>query len=121
LPTNYKEPSAQKHFVERHGDTFSQHLIRGISSSQPYCYITKDRKSRDIPIEYSSSQYGAYPTWGIDDSGFRTRSHYVAEPAERFSNIDMYKRPLTNQPGAIIFDHGRPNNGYYLQRNQCKY
>jgi len=52
--------------------------------------------------------------------GFRTRSHYVAEPAEKFVSIDMYKRPLTNQPGKIIFDHGRPNNGYYLQRNQCK-
>ena len=51
--------------------------------------------------------------------GFRTRSHYVAEPAEKFVSIDMYKRPLTNQPGKIIFDHGRPNNGYYLQRNQC--
>ncbi len=32
----------------------------------------------------------------------------------------MYKRPLTNQKGKIIFDHGRPNNGYYLQRHQCK-
>lgn len=53
--------------------------------------------------------------------GFRTRSHFVAEPAEKFVNIDMYKRPLTNQPGQIIFDYGRPNNGYYLQRHQCKF
>lgn len=52
--------------------------------------------------------------------GFRTRSHFVAEPTEKLVNIDMYKRPLTNQTGAIIFDNGRPNNGYYLQRNQCK-
>lgn len=118
MPTNYSEPSNKRHFNERHVDTYNQHLIRGISASQPYCYITKEAHNRFVPIEYSSSSYGSYPTWGIDDAGFRTRSHYVAEFADRFSNIDMYKRPMTNQSGNIIFDHGRPNNGYNLQRNQ---
>lgn len=51
--------------------------------------------------------------------GYRTFSHYDGEPAERYLNIDMYKRPVTNQPGKLIFDYGRPNNGYYLQRHQC--
>ena len=49
-------------------------------------------------------------------SGKRTESHYGPEPIERFANIDMYRRPLTNQPGRIVFDYGRPSNGYYLQR-----
>lgn len=102
-------------------DTINQHLIRGMSASQPYCYITKEAYNRDIPPEYTASRYGAYPTWGPAETGYRTRSHYVAEPAEKFANIDMYKRPPTNQTGAIIFDHGRPNNGYYLQRKQCRY
>jgi hypothetical protein len=32
----------------------------------------------------------------------------------------MYRRPPTARSGQIIFDHGRPNDGYYLQRNGCK-
>lgn len=120
MPTNYKEPSTERIFNARHCDTYSEHVIRGKSASQPYCYITKEALNNNVPPEYTSSQYGSYPTWGVEDTGYRTRSHYVAEPASRFVNIDMYKRPLTNQPGNIIFDHGRPNNGYYLQRNQCK-
>jgi hypothetical protein len=80
----------------------------------------KDFKSNNAPEGYTASQYGAYPTWGKPETGFRTRSHLVAEPVEKLTNIDMYRRPPTNQPGHIIFDHGRPNNGYYLQRNQCK-
>ena len=56
-----------------------------------------------------------------NSKGFRTKSHDLGEPVERFTNIDLYRRPLTNQPGRIIFDYGRPNNGYYLQRNQCNF
>lgn len=119
MPTNYKEPSTERLFNERHCDTYSQHLIRGKSASQPYCFITKEAHNNNVPPEYTSSMYGAYPTWGVEDTGFRTRSHYVAEPVARLVNIDVYKRPLTNQPGRIIFDHGRPNNGYFLQRHQC--
>lgn len=108
-------------YVDRSTDTYNQHLIRGESASQPYCYITKDKFNHNPKAEYSSSDYGAYPTWGVDQAGHRTRSHYVEEPVERYVNIDMYRRPPTNQPGRIIFDYGRPNNGYYLQRNQCNY
>lgn len=108
----------KRHYIERSTDCYNQHLIRGLSAPQPYCFITKEAKSNFPPIEYTNSRYGAYPPWGIEETGFRTRSHYIAEPANRFGNIDMYKRPLTNQPGTIIFDHGRPNNGYYLQRHQ---
>lgn len=111
-------PKRDRHYKERPTDCFNQHLIRGLSAPQPYCFIAKEAKNNYSPPEYTNSRYGAYPTWGIEETGFRTRSHYVAEPANRFGNIDMYKRPLTNQPGSIIFDHGRPNNGYYLQRHQ---
>lgn len=111
-------PKVKRHFLDRSTDTFNEHLIRGISASQPYGFIAKEAHNRFLPPEYTASRAGAYPTWGPAETGFRTRSHYVAEPAEKFMNIDMYKRPLTNQPGNIIFDHGRPNNGYYLQRNQ---
>ena len=110
----------RRHYVDRYTETYSQHLIRNVSVYNPYCYISKDAFEHNPPEEYSSSRAGAYPTWGPDQTGIRTRSHFVAEPVDRFANIDMYKRPPTNQPGTIIFDHGRPNNGYYLQRNQCK-
>ncbi|CAF0712172.1 unnamed protein product [Brachionus calyciflorus] len=105
-------------FIQRCSDTYNEHSIRGQSASQPYCYITKDPHSNLVPPEYTKSKYGSYPTWGPDETGIRTRSHFVGEPAEKFVNIDMYKRPLTNQAGQIIFDYGRPNNGYYLQRHQ---
>jgi len=111
-------PKRDRHYKHRPTDCFNEHLIRGLSAPQPYCFIAKEYKNNYPPPEYTSSDYGAYPPWGEEQTGFRTRSHYVAEPANRFGNIDMYKRPLTNQPGAIIFDHGRPNNGYYLQRHQ---
>jgi len=107
-----------RHFLERYADTTNQHVIRGKTASQPYCYIRRDAFDQNLPEAYVASPDGAYPPWGPADTGFRTRSHYVAEPVERFVNIDMYRRPPTNQPGQIIMDYGRPNNGYYLQRNQ---
>lgn len=115
-----KPSERDRFYLDRHADTYNQHLIRGISASQPYCYIRKDAHSNSPPKDYTSSAYGAFPTWGEAETGSRTKSHYVAEPVERYTNIDMYRRPFTNQPGRIIFDYGRPNNGYYLQRNQCK-
>lgn len=111
-------PKRDRHYKERPTDCFSEHLVRGISAPQPYCFIAKEAKNNYVPPEYTNSRYGSFPTWGVEETGFRTRSHYISEPANRFGNIDMYKRPLTNQPGSIIFDHGRPNNGYYLQRHQ---
>lgn len=114
-------PKTDKRFYnERSTDTYNQHLIRGISASQPYGYIRKEAFNHNVPPEYTCSPFGAYPTWGPAETGIRTRSHYVAEPVEKMVNIDLYKRPVTNQKGNVIFDYGRPNNGYYLQRNQCK-
>ena len=116
LPDSHKN----RHYLDRYADLYSEHLVRGKTKTLPFCFITKDAYSNYVPPEYTASKYGAYPTWGLEETGIRTRSHYVAEPVEKFANIDMYRRPFTNQNGRIIFDHGRPNNGYYLQRNQCK-
>ncbi len=43
--------------------------------------------------------------------------HFDSEDPKRFGMIDMYKRPATNQPQQIIMANGRPNDGYYAQRN----
>ena len=118
--SKFKNPTDKRHYLERYADLYNQNLIRGKSGLLPFCFITKDAYSNNLPPEYTASRYGSYPTWGPEETGFRTRSHYVAEPTEKFANIDMYRRPFTNQNGGIVFDHGRPNNGYYLQRNQCK-
>src|SRR5690606_15034153 len=89
-------------FVERSCDSLSQHLVRDQSATQPYCFITKDKFNHRPLADYASSAYGAYPTWGVDQAGHRTRAHYIGETVERLVNIDVYKRPLTNQPGRII-------------------
>ena len=68
MPTNYKEPSTERIFNARHCDTYSEHVIRGKSASQPYCYITKEALNNNVPPEYTSSQYGSYPTWGVEDT-----------------------------------------------------
>ena len=45
----------------------------------------------------------------------------MGEPIDRFTTIDMYRRPATNIPGRIVMDYGRPGDGYYAQRNPSKY
>ncbi len=62
-------PKVKRHFVERSCDTFNQHLIRGLSASQPYTYITKEAHNRFLPPEYTASRAGAYPTWGPAETG----------------------------------------------------
>lgn len=47
----------------------SQHLIRGQSATQPYCFIMKDAFDQEPPAEYQSSEYGAYPPWGPSKTG----------------------------------------------------
>ena len=48
--------------------------------------------------------------------GERTRSHFFGEPIDRYTTIDMYRRPATNYPGSIVMKFGRPGQGYYAQR-----
>ncbi len=83
------------------------HILHGVNLKQVSTEISKLFKLKDIRKRLTLFQ------------GFRTRSHYEGEPVERFTSIDLYRRPPTNQPGNVIFDHGRATNGYFLQRNQC--
>ena len=53
-------------------------------------------------------------------SGERTRSHFHGESIDRYTTIDMYRRPPTNYPGRVVMDCGRPADGYYAQRYPCK-
>lgn len=68
-PIKEQKPTDQRNFIQRCSDTYNQHLIREISLSQPYCYITKEPYSNLLPSEYTKSKYGAYPTWGPDEPG----------------------------------------------------
>lgn len=68
-PTGEEKPVDERIFIQRCSDTYNQHLIRGMSASQPFCYITKDPYSNFLPPEYTKSKYGAYPTWGPDEPG----------------------------------------------------
>ena len=52
--------------------------------------------------------------------GERTRSHFFGETVDRFTTIDMYRRPATNYPGRVVMDCGRPGDGYYTQKYPCK-
>jgi len=44
-------------------------LIRGLSAPQPYCFIAKEAKNNYVQPEYTNSRYGAYPPWGIEETG----------------------------------------------------
>ena len=52
--------------------------------------------------------------------GERTRSHNFGESIDRYTNIDMYRRPATNYAGRVVMDCGRPADGYYAQKYPCK-
>merc|ERR1711976_489728 len=44
------------------------------------------------------------------------RSHYFGETTDRYTTIDMYRRPPTNYAGRVVMDCGRPADGYYAQK-----
>ena len=54
-------------------------------------------------------------------AGERTRSHFFGESIDRYTTIDMYRRPATNYAGRVVMDCGRPGDGYYTQKYPCKY
>jgi len=54
-------------------------------------------------------------------SGERTRSHYFGESPDRYTTIDMYRRPATNYSGRVVMDCGRPGDGYYTQKFPCMF
>lgn len=62
-------PKRDRYYKERPTDCFNQHLVRGLSAPQPYCFIAKEAKNNYVPPEYTNSRYGAYPPWGVEETG----------------------------------------------------
>jgi len=101
------------------------HLRTGgvVGGGTEYTYVTPQAYTSKLPEQYNGCREDAYPKWYPNRAGERTLGHLrdAVVPVERFVSIDMYRRPPTARAGQIIFDHGRPNDGYYLPRNGCKY
>lgn len=92
-----------------------------VGGGTQFTFITPQAYTSKLPEKYNGSTEHAYPKWYPNRAGQRTLAHLGGnEPVERYVSIDMYRRPPTARSGQIIFDHGRPNDGYYLQRNGCK-
>lgn len=100
----------------------------------PYCWIDHQYQ-RDAPEEYNTCRGRAAVRWGPNKAGQRTifpmrtnklsagersRSHFMGENIDRYTNIDMYRRPPTNYNGRVTMDCGRPGDGYYALKYPCK-
>lgn len=104
-----------RYYLDRYCGVTSEHLVRG-GATQPYCWID-NKWSHDPPEEYNTCRGRAHVRWGPNKAGERTRSHLHGESVDRYTTIDMYRRPPTNYSGPVVMDHGRAADGYYAQRN----
>ncbi|CAF2742398.1 unnamed protein product [Rotaria sp. Silwood2] len=108
-------------YRQRQTDSYPMsHLRTGgsVGGGTEYTYITPQAYTSKLPDEYNGCTGNAFPKWYPNRAGERTLGHLRdGEPVERYVSIDMFRRPPTGRSGQIIFDHGRPNDGYYLQRN----
>ncbi|CAF1016207.1 unnamed protein product [Rotaria sp. Silwood1] len=112
---------AYRRFRQRQTDSLPMsHLRTGgaVGGGTEYTYITPQAYTSKLPEKYNGSNADGYPKWYPNRAGERTSAHsQEGIPIERYVSIDMFRRPPTARSGQIIFDHGRPNDGYYLQRN----
>ncbi|CAF1158835.1 unnamed protein product [Rotaria sordida] len=110
-----------RRFRQRQTDSLPMsHLRAGgaVGAGTEYTYITPQAYTSKLPEKYNGSTADGYPKWYPNRAGERTLAHLrEGIPVERYVSIDMFRRPPTGRSGQIIFDHGRPNDGYYLQRN----
>lgn len=115
---------AFRRFRQRQTDSFPMSQLRTggtVGGGTEYTYVTPHAYTSKLPAEYSGCTADAYPKWYPNRAGERTLAHLRdGEPVERYVAIDMFRRAPTARSGQIIFDHGRPNDGYYLPRNACK-
>jgi hypothetical protein len=98
------------------------HLRTGgsVGGGIAFTFVTPRDYSSKLPDKFNGCSEQAYPKWYPNRAGERTLSHLREnQPVERFVSIDTFRRPPTSRSGEIIFDHGRPNDGYYLPRNGC--
>lgn len=85
-----------------------------------YTYITPEPYTATPPSKHNGCAIDAYPKWYPNQAGERVKTHLGdSEPVERHVAIDNFRRPPTARAGQILFDHGRPNDGYYLERQAC--
>lgn len=86
-----------------------------------FTYITPQAYSSKLPSDYDGCTINAYPKWYPNQAGKRIETHLKSEgaPVEQHVSIDTFRRPPTARAGQILFDHGRPNDGYYLERKAC--
>lgn len=115
---------AFRRFRQRQTDSIPMSQLRmggSVGGGTEYTFVTPQGYTSKLQEEYNGCSAEAFPKWYPNKAGERTLSHMrESEPVERFVAIDMFRRAPTARPGQIIFDHGRPNDGYYLQRNGCK-
>lgn len=123
-----KEPistatGAFRRYRQRQTDSVPMSQLRtggAVGGGTEYTFVTPEAYTWKLPELYNGCGHEAYPKWYPNRAGERTLAHLREfEPVERYVSIDMYRRAPTARPGHIIFDHGRPNDGYYLQRNGC--
>ncbi|CAF1203441.1 unnamed protein product [Adineta ricciae] len=96
------------------------HLRTGgaVGGGAEYTFVTPQAYTWKLPETYNGCTADAFPKWYPNKAGDRTEKQMRdTVPVERYVSIDMYRRAPTARAGQIIFDHGRPNDGYYLQRN----
>lgn len=115
IPKNGPPREGGRYYRDRYCDVTSEHLVRGVSGTQPFGWINH-QWSRHPPEAYNTCRGRASVRWGPNKAGERTRSHFFGESTDRYTNIDMYRRNPTNYPGRVVMDHGRAADGYYAQK-----
>ncbi|CAH1773037.1 unnamed protein product [Owenia fusiformis] len=109
----------RRKYMDRHATCTNQYHLRGKPMSQPYDWI--DFQWSRYPAEkYDTCRDGASFRWGPSKTGERTLSHYQGETIDRYTTIDMYRRPATNNLSQCVMSYGRPSYGYYTQRYPSK-
>lgn len=115
---------AFRRYRQRQTDSIPMSQLRTggtVGAGTEYTFVTPEAYTSKLPEKYNGSQADGYPKWYPNRAGDRTLAQMRdTVPVERYVSIDMFRRPPTGRSGQIIFDHGRPNDGYYLQRNGCK-
>jgi hypothetical protein len=92
-----------------------------VGGGTEFTYVTAEAYTSKLPEQYTGCTSIGYPKWYPNRAGERTLSHLnEGQPVEKYVSIDTHRRAPTARSGQIIFDHGRPNDGYYLPRYGCK-
>lgn len=111
-PENYPH---KRYWKPRYCNLYSQHHIRGMSKSQPYDWLDY-QWDQNPSVFHDTNRQGSHIKWGPKKTGEKTVSHFERNRTDGFLNIDMYRRPPTNQVGPVVMDCGRPGEGYPSQK-----